>query len=294
MSNQFGINVGKLYSDIENIKGARTRNKLATLQLAEAERIPQQREQEALRQNKLAGLRTDIVGGEPQQVEMATKQLLAIDPVEGGKFLDTVAKMDSRKLKIAQQNVEEMGKMASFVLTGQTPEEQNRRYMMMRENLPKATLANLPEKYDPNFMEVSLAKAQSMASILENPKAIRVGGEDVIFKGGREVERATRPIKETKTGAGAGLKSADESFISREVTQLLGGFYDPATGEFRGLDKSLLSKAQGIKTEAAKLFIEGGGKISRSEAVKKAARMFGEQVLDPNNESVNKFEKYLR
>jgi len=296
MANRYGIDIGKAFADIESIKGARTRNRLAELNLQEAERLaagrPERERMARERRSKLASLRSDVVSGDPELAQQATRQLLAIEPTEGAKFIDAVAKMDERKLKVAQQNVEEMGKMSSYVLAGETPEEQNRRYTMMLGTLPKTATAKMPKKYDPNFMELSLAKAQSMASILENPKSVRMGGEDVLFKGGKEIARAARPGGQ---GAG-GLKPADESFISREVVQLLGGFYDPATGELRLTDESLLSKAQGIKTEAARIFLESGGQISRSEAVKRAAKNFGEQVLDPTTkkDEIKKYLDYLR
>lgn len=298
MANQFGINVGEMYRDIENIKGARTRNKLAKLELSEKERMiekrPEKERLEGVRQNKLAEYRQGAMSSDPKVAEQATQQLLSIDPVEGGKFIEALGKMDDRKRKTAQANVEQMGKMASFVLSGKSEEEQNKRYIQMLNTLPPETLKTMPNVYDPNFMEVSLAKAQSMATLLENPKSVRFGEKDVLYKGGRKVEEATRPTT-GKGGVGAsGLKSGDESFISREVTELLGGFYDNQ-GNLRLTDKNLLSKAQGIKTLAANIFLKSGGKISRSEAVKQAAKEFGEKVSDvPNKDATNKFAEYLK
>ncbi len=55
-ANRFGIDVGQLYRDKENIQSARTRNKLASLQLSEAEREVAQRpikEQQAQEKNKI-------------------------------------------------------------------------------------------------------------------------------------------------------------------------------------------------------------------------------------------------
>ena len=43
MANRFGIDVGGMYRDVEAIKGARTRNKMAGMKLATAERLEEER-----------------------------------------------------------------------------------------------------------------------------------------------------------------------------------------------------------------------------------------------------------
>lgn len=181
-ANQYGIDLGDLYRTTEAVKGARTQNRLSKLQLDETEReIAERPAKEAAaleRKNLLAGLRQKAVGGDVS----AQQQLLALDPEGGATFIDAVTKMDDRKLKATQRSVDEMGQLAGYVLQGKTPEEQARRYQLMYQGVSPEVQSKLPEQYDPQFMELSLSKAMAMDKLLENPKAIQVGGEDVVYK----------------------------------------------------------------------------------------------------------------
>jgi len=277
-ANQYGIDLGDLYRTTEAVKGARTKNRLSQLQLDETEReIAERPAKEAAaleRKNLLTGLRQKAVGGDVS----AQQQLLALDPEGGATFIDAVSKMDDRKIKATQRSVDEMGQLAGYVLQGKTPEEQARRYQLMYQGVSPEVQSKLPEKYDPQFMEMSLSKAMAMDKLLENPKAIQVGGEDVVYKAGREVERKIRPVKTSGTGSdGGGVKSADESLMYRQSVELLGGLFDQA-GNITNLDPTVRNKVQGIATEATKIFREGG--VTRSQAVKQAAQMFGLEVPD--------------
>ena len=277
-ANQYGIDLGEIYRTQAAVEGARTRNKLSGLQLGEMEREISERpakEAAALeRKNLLTGLRQKAVGGDVS----AQQQLLALDPEGGATFIDAVTKMDDRKIKATQRSVDEMGQLSAYVLQGKTPEEQARRYQLMYQGVSPEVQSKLPEQYDPQFMELSLSKAMAMDKLLENPKAIQVGGEDVVYKAGREVERKTRPVKTSGTGSdGGGVKSADESLMYRQSVELLGGLFDQA-GNITNLDPTVRNKVQGIATEATNIFREGG--VTRSQAVKQAAQKFGLEVPD--------------
>lgn len=277
-ANQYGIDLGEIYRTQAAVEGARTQNKLSGLKLGEMEReIAERPAKEAAatqRKNMLTGLRQKAVGGDIS----AQQQLLALDPEGGASFIDAVTKMDDRKIKATKRSVDEMGQLAGYVLQGKTPEEQARRYQLMYQGVSPEVQSKLPEAYDPQFMELSLSKAMAMDKLLENPKAIQVGGEDVVYKAGREVERKTRPVKTSGTGSdGGGVKSADESLMYRQSVELLGGLFDQA-GNITNLDPTVRNKVQGIATEATNIFREGG--VTRSQAVKQAAQKFGLEVPD--------------
>lgn len=277
-ANQYGIDLGEIYRTQAAVEGARTRNKLSGLQLGEMEREiagrPAKEAAATERKNLLTGLRQKAVGGDVS----AQQQLLALDPEGGATFIDAVTKMDDRKLKATQRSVDEMGQLAGYVLQGKTPEEQARRYQLMYQGVSPEVQSKLPEQYDPQFMELSLSKAMAMDKLLENPKAIQVGGEDVVYKAGREVERKARPVKTSGSSSdGGGVKSADESLMYRQSVELLGGLFDQA-GNITNLDPTVRNKVQGIATEATNIFREGG--VTRSQAVKQAAQKFGLEVPD--------------
>ena len=271
-ANRFGIDVGSLYRDQENIKGARTRNKMASLQLGEAEREIEQRpiREEAAknRNNILTEARTKAATGD----DNAQRQLLAIDPEGGASFIKAIGEMDERKIKATQRSVDEMGQMAATVLNAK-PEKQARLYQQMLSTLPPGSIAKMPKDLDLNFLEVSLSKAMAMDKILENPKAMQVGGEDVVYQRGKEIERKTRPVKTGAGGTGSSdLKSGDESLMYRQAAELLGGMFDQA-GNLQALDPETRTKAQAIATEATNLFRAGG--ITRTQAVANAAAKYG-------------------
>jgi hypothetical protein len=268
-ANMYGIDLGEVYRTTEAVKGARSRNRLADLQTQEIEREIAQRPEKEKRANILTQLRQQAVAGDDD----AAQQLLALDPEGGATFIDAVSKMDERKLKATQRTVDELGQLSAYVLQGSTPEEQQRRYQVMYAGVSPEVQAKLPESFDPQFMELSLSKAMAMDKILENPKVIQVGGEDVVYKGGREIERKTRPVEDKVGAGGSGLKSADESLMFRQAGELLGGVFDQQ-GNITNLDPDTRNRVQAIATEAVKIYREQGN-ISRTEAVEMAGKKFG-------------------
>lgn len=264
-ANRFGIDVSSLYRDQENIKGARTRNKMASLQLSEAEREIEQRpirEDTAQKRNiMLTDLRQKAVGGD----DNASRQYLAVggDP----SFLEAVGKMDDKQREESKRAIDEKGRMLATVKNA-APERQEELYQQMLSMLPDESKTNMPKQYDSNFVDLSLTKMITMDKILENPKAVQIGGEDILFKQGKEIERKTRPVK---TGSGD-LKSGDESLMYRQAAELLGGMFDQA-GNLQALDPETRTKAQAIATEATNLFRAGG--ITRTQAVANAAAKYG-------------------
>lgn len=284
MANQYGINVGQLLRDVESIKGARSQNTLTQMKMDALQRNEAAAKR---RQNVISGLQKDVIGGNQD----AAKRLLALDPQGGGAFLEQLDKMDERQKAVAKENVETIGQMSAYVLNGDSFEEQQRRYALVYSNMSPEIQKMMPTEYNPNFVEMNLVRATTMDKLLEAPTVRQVGGEDVVYRRGREVERQTRPQKTTtkKTDLGGGVKSADESLIYRQAVELLGGIMDEQ-GNIRALDPEIRPKIQAIATEAAKIF-QQEGTITRSEAVARAANKFGvelakevsENPTDPNN-----------
>lgn len=272
-ANRFGIDLGGAYRDIESIKGARTKNKLADLQLSEVERGIAERPQKEAAAQQRNQLLTNVRGKAAKGDVSAQQRLLSLDPKGGPSFIDAVSKMDANKIKQVQKSVDEMGRMAATVLNAK-PEKQGILYKQMLSMLPPDSQAKMPKDFDQGFMEMSLSKALSMDKILENPKAIKMGGENVLYQRGKEIGRATIPVKEGKAGtnAASGLKSGDESLMYRQAAELLGGMFD-AAGNLQALDPETRTKAQAIATEATNLFQQGG--ITRTQAVANAAKKYG-------------------
>lgn len=267
----YGVDIGQAYASAESIKGARTRNKLAELQLKKAEQEEANRPAMQQRNKLLTGLRQKAVTGDTD----AQGQLLAIDPKGGAEFIQALSKMNESQIKKTKQTVEDVGRMSATVLNA-PPERQAKLYQQMLSMLPESSRSKMPAEFDPDFMQLSLSKATAMDKLLENPKAIKLGGEDVIYQQGREIARAKTPEKQTGYKGGE-LKSADESLMYRQAAELMGGMFDES-GNLRALDPSIRPKVQQIATRATELFQQGG--ITRSQAVTMAAKEIDSQAND--------------
>jgi hypothetical protein len=285
-ANQFGIDMGEIYRTTAAVKGARTANKLSELNLSEKEYDIAQRPKREAFQNKLTDLRGKAAfGGEGSEV--AQEQLLSLDPENGPKFIEALATMDTAKRDAVKRSVDEMGQMSGYVLQGKTPEEQERRYQLVRGNMPEETQAKMPDVYDPQFMELSLAKSVSMDQLLEAPEVVSAGGKEQHYKGGVKVNEFNKPIKEgSGSGAGkGGLKSGDESLMYKQSAELLGGIFDQS-GNITNLDPDTRNKVQAVTTEATKIFRDGG--VTRAQAVTQAAKKYGFNIEDvPGQENPN-------
>ena len=275
-ANRFGIDMAELYRNKEAISGARTRNKMAELQLGEAEYQIEQRPIIAAKQEARNKLLTDVRGKASTGNIPAQQQLLTIDPENGPAFIDAVGKMSEEQRRIAKESVDTIGRYSATILNA-APEKQALLYQQMLESLPEETRAKMPAEFNPQFLEMSLAKANTMDQILENPQAINVGDTDISYKGGREVERGKVPVKDSGSGSSSGsgsggTKSADESLMYRQAGELLGGIFDQQ-GNITNLDPTVRAKVQTIAEVATKLYNQGG--LTRTEAVSRAAEKYG-------------------
>lgn len=198
-ANQYGIDLGEIYRTVETVKGARTQNKLASLQLSQAEK-------QGEIQNKLSGIRTKAVTGDVS----AQQELLSLDPKQGPAFIEAIGKMDDRQRQNTKNNIEQIGQISSFVLSGSDLAEQQRRYALARSNMNPDAVKNLPEQYDPEFMQYSLAKATSMDKLLATPQKISAGGVDKVYKLGQEISSEPTPAKAPLVQLGGDKKESEK------------------------------------------------------------------------------------
>ncbi len=276
------FSLGDAVMDVEKIKAAK------------AER--ENKETETKKAKNLLALAPKVAAGD----EAATRQFITIDPEEGRKIVDAFGSMDEIQRKSAANQVDKVGRIAHFILSGADDAERQQRYLFARQNSEPEIAGQMPEQYDPNFIQYHLSRATEMKQLLENPQVLTMGGYDVAYQQGRPISKPTPSMNLLKMGndnTQAGLdrsnkitlkgmeeggngvpKSADESLMYRQVSALFGGVFNPITGEVSFSDKNAPAKVQAIATEAAKLFTSG--KYSRSESVTIAARKYGVNVDD--------------
>lgn len=284
-ANRYGIDVAGLYKDVGAIKRGRLANRMAGVQTREAEREELERPGKELieAENRLAMQQTrgEAAGGS----EEAQRRLLSLDPEGAPAFLEAVDSMDERQRAAVQRSVDELGRLSHYVLQGKDEADQKARYLRMRQNVAPDVQEKLPEFYDPAFMQLSLSKAKTMDQILEAPKAVGIGAEDVTFRGGLEEERAAKPVKPRAGGGIGGLKASDESLMYKQSAELLGGIFSQ-TGELTNLDPETRNKVQSIATEASRM-LQRGEADTRAGAVMKAAKKFGLNVRKPPKPGAN-------
>jgi len=277
MANAFGIDLGQVYRTAEAVKGARQSREQNALMM---DWKKEDREAARQRGNALADLRSKASAGDPQ----AMQELNAFDPEEAKKMLESLSKMDDRQRQQTQENIDAIGKMSAYVLQSENPEQA---YELARQSVSPELAAKMPEQYDPNFLQMQLARARQVDELLQNPERMTFGTEDRLYKDGRVIERTTssqeldrqtsRQNALTRASGDGGLKSADESLMYRQAGELLGGLFDQQ-GNLQNLDPATRGKVQSIATEAAKIYSQGG--VTRSQAVTQAARKLGIQVQD--------------
>lgn len=277
MANQFGIDMGQVYRTTEAVKGSRQQRKSNELQL---DWKKEDRESARQRTQTLNQLRSRVgAGGEDGR--QAERELISIAPEEAAQVQEAFSNMDERERKQMAERVETLGRMNAFILQGGTQEEQQRRYQTARQNVGPELAAKMPEEYDPNFVQMGLARARELDDLLQNPDKITFGGEDRLYKDGQLVESTTSNalLKQQAGGSDGGMKSSDESLMYRQVAAMYGGIVDPKTNQIRNLTRSQAGKVQAISSEAARLF-QTGEATTRSGAVAMAARKLGIEVRD--------------
>lgn len=276
MANQFGIDMGEAYRTTEAVKGSRQQRKTNELAL---DWKKEDRDQARQRGQTLNSLRSRVAAGGPD-AKQAERELIAFAPEEATKVQEAFKNMDERQRKQMEENVETLGRVSTFILQGGTPEEQAQRYQRARQNLAPEIAANMPEEYDPNFVQMGLARARELDDMLQNPEQITFGGEDRLYKDGQMIESTTSNalLKEQAGGSGTDFKSSDENLMFRQAAELLGGIFDQQ-GNLQNLNPENRSKVQAITTRAAQLYSQGQAE-TRSAAVTQAARQLGISVRD--------------
>ena len=268
MANALGIDLGQVYKTSEAVKTMRMDR--------------EDRESARQRAQTVNALRGRVAEGE----EGAMQEFVALAPEEAKQTLDAYNAMDEREKAQAQENVDAIGRMAAYVMQAEDPE---RAYQTVRGNLDPEVAGELPEQYDPNFVQMQLARARELDDLLANPEKVTIGAEDRLYKDGRVVDRATSSAERDRQnsrgnaliraqGNGPGrLKSSDTNAIYRQTVGIFGGTFDPMTGRVSGLDPDQSARVQSLAERASELYATQEANTHAS-AVARAARELGIEV----------------
>lgn len=279
MANQYGIDLGNVYARGEAIKGAKQDREFGR-EKREWDRADRTAARE--RANALADARSKAATGDSQ----AMKNLAVIDPKVAQELQSVFSKMSEDEREQFEQQLEDTGNMVAGIMNATDPEAM---YQQGKRFFPEDMQASLPERYDPNFMAMLLARGRKVEDQLKNPEVIGFGDKEQKYKDGRLLEEADSSkvadrknaltAAKIRSGGSGGLKSADEGLMFRQAGALLGGIFNEQ-GELQNLDALTRSKVQSIATEATRIYTQGG--VTRSQAVAEAGRRMGYTVQDPS------------
>ena len=281
MANALGMNLGKVYRTTEAVKGSRQerdiKNKLMSWKTSD-------RALADARRNKLTTLKQDVATGQ----EGAMQALTLFDAGEAKAISDVLASADKNKYDQMARTNDSMGRIMAIIRSSKDPVKkyaEARQYLAAQS--PKL-VKNMPEMSDPeqilSFAEFGVARATQMDQFLKNPHAVQFGGEDILYKGGHEVERtesaASIKAKAAAKGKGAGFpKTADDNQAYRATVQALTGM-DLTNPEQSSLYSSKFSQERrteilGMAARASELMREK--KLNPNSAAAAALKEFDEK-----------------
>lgn len=212
----------------------------------------------------LANLRLGATNGDQNSMQ----SLMVIAPDEAQQLMTVMEKMDEKQKAKLQQATESMGRIAASILTSENPSEA---YNQFRESMPDMA-KDMPTEYNESYVQLQLARARELDDILQNPSKITFGQNDELWKDGQRVDSTTSQNalnQQAKANEPFQPASADENAMYRQSVELFGGLFD-AQGNIQSLDPELRTRAQEVARLASRMFMDGGGQMTRSEAVSQA------------------------
>lgn len=98
---------------------------------------------------------------------------------------------------------------------------------------------------------------------------------------------AEQADREAARGPGGDFKfkASDSNAIGRQAVQLYGGYFDPVTQKFSGLDPDKAAKVQAAHARAEEIYIENRGRIGHGQAMALAGRELGIPIKNPADRS---------
>ena len=175
--NPYSFDMGGVIAQVDAIQTARMRQDMARNALAQEEEDRAWKREDRARavaaenralsqENALSAARGAAFSGQAGGIA----KLATLKPGEAiqmlGYFEGKDEKARAAEIAAAKAEVEQMGKIAAWVKGAGDPQAQAQRYATARQNLPDLA-DDLPEQFDPNFVDFAMAQAMDLDAILE-------------------------------------------------------------------------------------------------------------------------------
>jgi hypothetical protein len=158
-----------------------------------------------------------------------------------------------------------------------------------------------PEEFDPTWARDQASATRSALTKLTQKwdEDGVIMSQDFFQRGGVIDESMTRdpyadPDDEPKTGQGAdnwkGWTATDSNTLGKLSERMFGEF-DPATGEWIIMDRTVKQRVQSVQTEAEQIYVRarnaGNTEMTHAKALTQAARKANIEINDLSDEGVN-------
>jgi hypothetical protein len=204
-------------------------------------------------------------GEERKQAEFEQNQQI--------KQFDLEMAQDKKKRMDTMNRMDDVAKSLLSVL--EAPEEQQQGiFQQMYPNLDE----ELRQEWFPDGQwnaDKAMTAVRSSLSVLDRLKMAA-----------KKAEAQTDLEKERiKAGAKGGAKTADYNLIRKAIADGLNATFDEVTGSIRGLSSEDSTTAKRIAARAERIFKDGGGDVTPTEAATKALDEWGYKGRPPQSEA---------
>ena len=261
---------GRVVGNVESIKGQRVRNQMLGTAASEQKNVIDNREK-------------------ARQVRSQHEQTPAqIEALERDGHFEEADKL--RTSYITQTNAQI--KMMEGLSRGLTKENW-KQFRQEQIQIGAVTGSLLPVEFSQEWLNKQVTTKQNDLKVLTR-KWEEDGvtmAQDVTHRGGQVLDmgkpyQPAADIKARNAGASGVWKSGDSNSLAEASAAVFGGFYDPLTRRFSGLNKEQQQQVLGLTEEGERLFRESGGQMGHRQAIAQAARNMGIEIprVQPNND----------
>ena len=297
MGDRYGINVGNILGTAKALKAEDQNSEMRDMEMNAMKA-------ETADKNAAQGFKQAFINAKTADEQRAAfNQLVSIDSKTAESFINGYDKMDERERAATKRQNNKFGQYAHVVSQAENPQkawEEMKRYMTPEQKSEWG-------EYSPVRVDLHLTQAHETAQLMELNDKIGLKKMDQEFSKGEREEKQVHDkdlafskmdydalsqedrqkhdkemlklkseyansLERIKGGSKGGLKAADVNAMYKQAAALYGGFFDPNTGEFTGLDAEKAQKVQGLIRSAES---NAAGGLGLAESVSRAAEAAG-------------------
>jgi hypothetical protein len=261
------VNYGNVLANVEGAKRMRLQNEVLGMQADEQRNVIANRDKARTIRAQVEGLPAQIEQLEAQGLNDEADQLrnsYITTRVNSLKMLSSMREaIDGRNYKRVRQDLIQSGAIDGSVM----PTEYSDDWFRERLDKERSNLESLTRRWG----EEGRVMAQDLVE--------RDGS--VIWEG--KPYETTESVRARSGGADGKpwqMEAADTNAIRNAAAEVYGGFYDPLTGRYSGLNRQQQQQIASLVEEASRVYNESQGRVPHGKALADAARAQGINIED--------------